>query len=184
VDLIFWDTTRVDCEGDAEATACETTRDTTLPPRRQRGYNQEGRGKQPPVVVGLALTRDGLPVRSWVLPGTTVDATPVTHGQDSRRGWKLGRAIFVGDAGRDAEAHRQDRATGLGHSLLARPMGQLTEVHEEGRGRAGRCRPVHASREVQAVGVGAGARRWRSMVGRNVVEAGRQRQPREEGLAA
>jgi hypothetical protein len=47
VDLIFWETTSVYCEGDAEDTACETKRDTTLPPLRKRGYNKEGRGKQP-----------------------------------------------------------------------------------------------------------------------------------------
>jgi hypothetical protein len=32
--------------------------------------------------VGLALTRDGLPVRSWVFPGNTVDATTVAQVKD------------------------------------------------------------------------------------------------------
>src|SRR6516165_6231662 len=104
VDLIFWDTTSVYFEVDDEDTECETKRDTTLPPLRQRGYNKEGRGNQPQVVVGLALTRDGLPVRSWVFPGHTVDATTVAQGKESLRGWTLGRSIFVGDAGMDAEA--------------------------------------------------------------------------------
>jgi hypothetical protein len=138
VDLIFWDTTRVSCEGDDEDTACETTRDTTLPPLRKRGYHQEGRGHQPQGGVGLALTRAGLPVRSWVFPGKTVDATTVTHVKESLRGWQRGRAIFVGDAGMDSEAHRQALAQGLGHSILAMPIGQLTEVQEEVLGRAGR----------------------------------------------
>ncbi len=184
VDLIFWDTTSVSFEVDDEDTECETTRDTTRPPLRKRGYTKEGRGNQPQVVVGLALTRDGLPVRSWVFPGHTVDATTVTHVKESLRGWKLGRSIFVGDAGMDAEAHRQALAKGLGHSILARPVGKLTEVQAEGLGRPGRCRPVHASLEVKEVVVGEGERRRRSMVCRNVVEAVRQRQHREEVLAA
>ena len=54
VDLIFWDTTSVYFEVDDEDTECETKRDTTLPPLRKRGYNKEGRGNQPQVVVGLA----------------------------------------------------------------------------------------------------------------------------------
>jgi Transposase DDE domain len=184
VDLIFWDTTRVSFEVDDEDTACETTRATTLPPLRQRGDNQEGRGNQPQVVVGLALTHDGLPVRSWVFPGNTVDVTTVAQVKESLRGWKLGRAIFVGDAGMDSAAHRQDLAKGLGHDILARPRGKLTEVQEEVLARAGRCRPVHASLAVKAVVVGEGERRRRSRVCRHVEEAARQRQHRAEVLAA
>ena len=184
VDLIFWDTTSVYFEVDDEDTECETKRDTTLPPLRQRGYNKEGRGNQPQVVVGLALTRDGLPVRSWVFPGHTVDATTVAQGKESLRGWTLGRSIFVGDAGMDAEANRQELAQGLGPSILALPVGKLTEVQEEVLGRADRFRPVHASLEVKEVVVGEGERRRRSIVCRNVREAARQRQHREEVLAA
>ena len=126
VDLIFWDTTSVYFEVDDEDTECETKRDTTLPPLRQRGYNKEGRGNQPQVVVGLALTRDGLPVRSWVFPGNTVDATTVAQVKESLRGWKLGRAIFVGDAGMDSEANRHELAKG------ARPL-HLGHAHERSR---------------------------------------------------
>ena len=99
--------------------------------------------------MGLALTRDGLPVRSWVFPGNTVDATTVTQVKDSLRGWKLGRSIFVGDAGMDSEANRQELAKGLGHYILAMPMGKLTEVREEVLGRAGgsgRCMSLWKSR--------------------------------------
>jgi hypothetical protein len=184
VDLICWATTSVYLEVDDAETACETKRATTLPPLRQRGYNQEGRGKQPQVGGGLALTRDGLPVRAWVFPGHTVDATTVAHVKESLRGWKRGRAIFVGDAGMDAEAHRQALANGLGHSILAMPVGKLTEVQEEGLGRPGRFRPVHASLAVKEGGVGEGERRRRSRVCRNVREAARQRQHRAEVLAA
>ena len=184
MDLIFWDTTSVYFEVDDEDTECETKRDTTLPPLRKRGYNKEGRGNQPQVVVGLALTRDGLPVRSWVFPGNTVDATTVAQVKESLRGWKLGRSIFVGDAGMDSEANRQALAQGLGHYILAMPVGKLTEVQEEVLGRPGRFRPVHASLEVKEVVVGEGERRRRYIVCRNVLEAARQRQHREEVLAA
>jgi Transposase DDE domain len=184
VDLIFWDTTSVYFEVDDEDTEFETKRDTPLPPLRKRGYNKEGRGNHPQVVVGLALTRDGLPVRSWVFPGNTVDATTVAQVKESLRGWKLGRAIFVGAAGMDSEATRQELAKGLGHYILAMPMGKLTEVQAEVLSRAGRFRPVNASLEVKEVVVGEGERRRRSIVCRNLGEAARQRQHREEVLAA
>src|SRR5262247_2974672 len=184
VDLIFWDTTSVYFEVDDEDTECETQRDTTLPPLRQRGYNKEGRGNQPQVLVGLALTRDGLPVRSWVFPGKTVDATTVTQVKESLRGWKLGRAIFVGDAGMDSAANRQELTKGVGHDILAMPIGKLTEVQQEVLARAGRFRPVNASLAVKEVVVGEGERRRRYIVCRNVEEAARQHQHRAEVLAA
>src|ERR687885_214193 len=159
VDLIFWDTTSVYFEVDDEDTECETKRDTTLPPLRQRGYNKEGRGNQPQIVVGLALTRDGLPVRSWGFPGNTVDATTVAQVKESLRGWKLGRAIFVGDAGMDSEANRHELAQGLGHYILAMPMGKLTEVQAEVLARAGRVRAGNPSPGGKGGVVGEGGRR-------------------------
>jgi hypothetical protein len=97
VDLIFWDTTTVYFEVDEEDVVAETRRGTTLPPLRKRGHSKESRDETPQVIVGLALTRDGLPVRSWVFPGNTMDATTVAQVKEELRGWKLGRAIFVGD---------------------------------------------------------------------------------------
>ena len=84
----------------------------------------------------------------------------------------------------DSEANRQEPAKGLGQYILAMPMGKLTEVQEEVLKRAGRFRPVHESLEVKVGVVGEGERRRRYIVCRNLVEAGRQRQHREEGLAA
>jgi len=184
VELIFWDTTTVSFEIDQADEDDETRRGKTLPPLRQRGYSKEGRGHTPQVVVGLALTRDGLPVRSWVFPGNTVDATTVAQVKESLRGWRLGQAIVVGDAGMDSEANRQELARGLGHDILAMPMGKLTEVQQEVLSRPGRFRLVNDHLEVKEVVVGAGARRRRYIMCRNLEEAERQRQHREEVLAA
>jgi DDE family transposase len=184
VDLIFWDTTTVSFEIDEDDEGDETRRGKTLPPLRKRGCSKEGRDHTPQVVVGLALTRDGLPVRSWVFPGNTVDATTVSQVKEGLRGWRLGQAIFVGDAGMDSEANRQELATGLGHYLLAMPIGKLTEVQQDVLARPGRFRSANAHLEVKEVVVGDGARRRRYIVCRNLVEAERQRQHRDEVLAA
>ena len=48
-------------------------------PLRRRGHNKEGRDNQPQVIIALAVTRDGLPVRSWVLPGDTADVATVAR---------------------------------------------------------------------------------------------------------
>jgi Transposase DDE domain len=183
VDLIFWDTTTVSFENDAEDEVEETRRGTTLPPLRRRGYSKDGHDSTPQVVVGLALTRDGLPVRSWVFPGNTVDATTVAQVQESLRGWQLGHAIFVGDAGMDSEANRHELAKGLGHYILAMPMGRLTEIQQEVLSRPGRFRTVNDRLAVKEVLVGDGERQRRYLVCRNLEEAERQRHHRQELLA-
>ena len=184
VDLIFWDTTSVYFEIDDEDEHEQTRRGKTLPPLRKRGHSKDRRDGDPQVVVGLALTRDGLPVRSWVFPGNTVDATTVAQVKADLRGWKLGRAIFVGDAGMDSEANRRALATGLGHYILAMPLGKLKEVQEEVLARPGRFRVIHDTLEAKEVVVGTGERRRRYIVCRNQAEAKRQRHHRAEILTA
>jgi hypothetical protein len=183
VDLIFWDTTSVYFEVEDEDEVPETRRGTTLPPLRKRGHNKERRDGDPQVVVGLALTREGLPVRTWVFPGNTVDATTVAQVKADLRGWKLGRAIFVGDAGMDSDANRRALAKGLGHYILAMPIGKLTEIQEEVLARPGRFRVVNDHLQVKEVVVGTGERRRRYIVCRNQAEAERQRRHRDEILA-
>jgi len=51
------------------------------------------------VIIAMALTRDGMPVRSWVLPGDTADVSTVAKIKADLHAWRLGRCLFVGDAG-------------------------------------------------------------------------------------
>ena len=77
VDLVFFDTTSAWFEIDEEDEGSDLHRGKLLPRLRKLGYSKEGRDGDPQVVIALAVTRDGLPVRSWVFPGNTVDATTV-----------------------------------------------------------------------------------------------------------
>jgi hypothetical protein len=49
------------------------------PAPRKRGYSKNGRGDVPEIVVGLAVTREGIPVRHWVFPGNTVAVSTVAQ---------------------------------------------------------------------------------------------------------
>ena len=69
------------------------------------------------VVVALAVTREGLPVRSWVFPGNTTDVATVTKVKRDLKGWKLGRALFVGDAGFNSADNRHQLAKACGTYL-------------------------------------------------------------------
>src|SRR6266850_3011794 len=129
VDLIFWDTTTlyfaIDDEDDDDG---EVWHDQAIPALRKRGHHQEGRDGNPQVVVGLARTRDGLLVRSWVFPGNTADVTTINHLKADLRGWRLNRCVFVGDSGMFSEANRQRLSRALGRYILAVPMRKVTEV--------------------------------------------------------
>jgi len=174
VDLIFWDTTTLYCEIDDEDEESEQWQTRRLPALRKRGHNKEGRDNNPQVVVGLALTRDGLPVRSWVFPGNTADVTTIAHLKDDLRGWRLNRCVFVGDSGMFSEANRQRLSRALGRYILAVPMRKVTEVSLDVLTRPGRYRDVAPNLRVKEVYVGEGERRRRYVVCHNPDEAARE----------
>jgi transposase len=179
VDLIFWDTTTLYCEIDEEDEDGEDWHGREIPALRKRGHNKEGRDGNPQVVVGLALTREGLPVRSWVFPGNTADVTTIAHLKDDLRGWRLNRCVFVGDSGMFSEANRQRLSRALGRYILAVPMRKVTEVQREVLSRPGRYRDVATNLRVKAVYVGTGERRRRYVVCYNPEEGAREQAHRE-----
>jgi hypothetical protein len=178
VDLIFYDTTT------AYFTTDEADEEGGL---RRRGHAKDGPEGAPQVVIALAVTRDGMPVRSWVLPGDTADVATVARIKEDLRTWRLGRCVLVGDAGLYSADNLGELARGLGRYILAVPMRRLKEVEAEVLARPGRYRKVAPNLEVKEVWVGKGERRRRYVVCFNPEEAERQRQHRAallEALAA
>lgn len=88
---------------------------------RQRGYAKNGRDDAPQIVVGLAVTRDGLPVRHWVFPVNEVDVTTVEQVKQDLRGWQLGRCVMVCDAGTVSAANLQQLRLGGGKYIACMP---------------------------------------------------------------
>lgn len=93
VDLVFYDTTTASFTIDEEDEDTEEAEGL-----RKYGHSKNGTWS-PQIVVALAVTRDGLPVRSWVFPGNTSDVETIKKVREDLRGWKLGRALFVADSG-------------------------------------------------------------------------------------
>jgi transposase len=182
VDLIFYDTTTAYFEIDAADHEPAEWGGRRYAPLRRRGHNKEGRDSQPQVVVALAVTRDGMPVRSWVLPGDTADVATVARIKEDLRAWRLGRCVFVGDAGMYSAANLLALSRGLGRYILAPPPRKLSEVEAEVLMRPGRYKPVADNLLVKEVVVGEGERRRRYVLCRNPREAERQRRHREAVL--
>jgi hypothetical protein len=183
VDLIFYDTTNVHFEVDDEDQSGRKGPDGTVRgPLRKRGKAKNKRYDAPLVTVGLAVTREGLPVRSWVFPGNTTDVTTVEQVKADLKGWKLGRCIFVGDAGMNSEENRRKLALGGGKYILAAKMRGGDDVTKKVMPRAGRYHAVRDNLRVKEVVVGDGERRQRYVVCHNPEEAKRQRHHREKIL--
>lgn len=175
VDLIFYDTTSLHFEVDLEDETTQWGCGGAYPPRRKRGYSKNGRGDAPQIVIGLAVTRDGLPVRSWVFTGNTADVTTVKKVKEDLRGWKLGRCLFVGDAGMNSADNRQTLGLGNGKYILAAKTRAGDEVTKLVMTRPGRYREVADNLRVKQVIVGEGERRRRYVLCHNPAEERRQR---------
>ena len=183
VDLLFYDTTTAYFEIDEPDEDPEQWAGKLYAPLRQRGHSKEGRDSQPQVVIALAVTHDGMPVRSWVLPGNTADVATVARIKEDLCAWRLGRCLFVGDAGLYSAENLVELSRGLGRYVLAMPMRRVRDVEAEVLTRPGRYRQVRDALQVKEVWVGEGERRKRYVLCLNPEEAARQQQHRAQVLA-
>jgi len=190
VDLLFFDTTSTyfELEGsgpderiDGEDGEREGAEDGP-PPFRAHGHSKDHRPDLPQVVIGLAVTREGIPVRVWVWPGNTNDQSVVEQVKDDLRGWRLGRCIWVVDRGFSSEENLRYLTRGGGHWIAGERMRDGHPDHEAALARQGRYRTVRDNLRVKeaTVGEGDGARRF--VVCHNPAEAERDRAKRAETI--
>lgn len=180
VDLIFYDTTSVHFEIDDEDQ--DEEEDEGAGGLRFRGHAKKGGEGDPQIVVGMAVTRDGYPAKSWVFPGNTADVTTIERVKADLRGWKLNRCIFVADAGMVSEENLRTLALGGMRYIVAMPCKKGTEVVDEVLSRPGRYQEVKENLRVKEVFIGGGERKRRYVVCHNPREAERQKKHREEVL--
>lgn len=175
VDLIFYDTTTASFHVDYEDDDSDPDSNTIL---RKFGHAKEGNWV-PQVVVALAVTRDGIPVRSWVLPGNTADVTTVAKVRADLRGWNLGRAMFVADSGMNSTDNRTELAKACGKYLLACRMASIAEIKGEVLGKRGPYTTFKDNLQAKEVIIGDGERRRRYILCYNPKEAERQSKHRQ-----
>ena len=182
VDLVFYDATTAWFETDDEDVARHEWRGLPFPPLSKRGHSKEGRDNDPQGIIALAVTREGVPVRSWVFPGNTPDVTTLTHIKDDLRGMKLGRTLFVGDAGMYSAANLEALSKGAGRYVLATPIQKVKEIRDEGLSHSGRYAEIAPNLRAKEVILGDGERRRRYILCLNEDEADRQKWRRAEVL--
>ncbi|MGA2160437.1 MAG: IS1634 family transposase [Dehalococcoidia bacterium] len=167
VDLLYFDTT---------STYFETEEEDDF---RRNGHSKDHRPDLPQAVIGLAVTRDGIPVRCWVWPGNTADMSVIEEVKKDLNGWKLNRVIGVIDRGFSSEDNLRYLQRAGGHYIAGERMRSGMEHVEEALSRPGRFKPVADNLEIKEVVVGDGEARIRYVLARNPKEAERDKAKRE-----
>jgi len=182
VDLILFDTTSTYFERDeAEADITDEEGNVLRPAFRTYGKSKDHRDDLPQVVVGMAVTKEGIPVRCFVFPGNASDQEIIREVKDALREWRLHRVIWVCDTGFNSEQNRSYLQRAGGHYVIGEKLRQGT-ANRAALARQGRYRIVEEGLHVKEVWVGEGETRRRFVVCRNLEEARRDKHRREQAL--
>jgi transposase len=167
VDLIFFDTTNTYFEIDEPG----------LSDLKAFGKSKHKRDDLPQVTIGLAVTREGIPVRYWILPGNQHDAKCVDQVQKDLNNWKLGRVVWVMDHGMSSDDNRRILQRAGGHYILGEKLSG-TDINEEALNRGGRFKVLRDNLHIKEVTVGEGVGRRRFVIVYNPEQAEHDRETR------
>ena len=160
VDLIFFDTTNtyfeIDEPGPSELKAY--------------GKSKHKRDDLPQVTIGLAVTREGIPVRCWVLPGNQHDSKCVDQVQKDLNSWNLGRVVWVMDRGMTSDENRRVLQRAGGQYIFGEKLSG-NHLSEEALNRPGRFKVLEDNLHIKEVYVGQGTGRRRYVIAYNPQQA-------------
>jgi len=194
VDLLFFDTTSTYWETDRlpEELQQELAEDELDDPserpldelgrRRYSKNSKDHRPDLPQVMVGMAVTRTGIPVRVWTFPGNASDQVIIRKVKDDLRGWNLSRVIWVIDRGFTSERNRRYLQRAGGHYIVGEKLRSDNKEASAALARQGRYHTAAGNLRVKQVRIDDGANRDRFVICRNPERAERDRTVRERIL--
>jgi len=151
--------------------------------RRFNKHSKDKRPDLPQVVLGMAVTAEGVPVRCWTFPGNTSDQVIIRTIKDDLAGWMLNRVVWVADRGFNSVANRAYLQQGGGHYVVAEKLRNASGEAKEALARPGRYHQAAGNLEVKEVIVGEGERRQRFVVCHNPEAEERDQQVRANLVA-
>lgn len=172
VDVLFFDTTSTYFERDEE--------EDEVGGFRRYGKSKDHRDDLPQIVIGLAVTRTGIPVRCWCWPGNTQDQTLLAEVKDDLRAWKLGRVITVVDRGFSGADNLAYLRRAGGHYIAGMRMRDGNPLVEAALARQGRYQQVRDNLRVKEVRLDATEQRF--VICHNPDQAQRDRASRDEAI--
>jgi len=163
VDLLFFDTTSTYFELDeADAPMARDERGTTLADTTngdgatKAGFCTYGKSKDhrddlPQIIVGMAVTRSGIPVRVWCWPGNTTDSALIRQVKADLRDWTLARVIWVADRGFASAENRRYLRRGDHHYIIGEKLRSGSAEATAALSRQGRYAEVAGNLRVKEV---------------------------------
>jgi transposase len=182
VDVLFFDTTSTYFERDDEDEPGDGERDG----QAREGFGRYGKSKDhrddlPQIVIGLAVTRTGIPVRVWCWPGNTQDQTVLAEVKDDLRAWKLGRVITVVDRGFSSADNLAYLRRAGGHDIAGMRLRDGGDLVEAALSRQGRYQQVRDNLRVKEVRLDGTDQRL--VICHNPDQAQRDQANRDEAIA-
>jgi hypothetical protein len=162
-DLLFFDTTSTYFViEDADAPVPRDERGNPVPDGTQdgepktAGFRTWGKSKDrrddlPQVVIGMAVTRDGIPLRVWCWPGNTADSALIRQVKDDLRGWCLSKVVWVADRGFTSAENRRYLRRGGNHYIIGERLRSGSAEAEAALSRQGRYQEVAGNLRVKEV---------------------------------
>jgi hypothetical protein len=163
VDLLFFDTTSTYFELDEEdepvprdKNGSVTGSEEAAAEGKPAGFRAYGKSKDhrddlPQVVIGMAVTRDGIPVRIWCWPGNTNDSALIRQVKDDMRDWTLSRIVWVADRGFTSAKNRRYLRSGDHHYIIGEKLRSGSAEAAAALSRQGRYQDVAANLRVKEV---------------------------------
>lgn len=191
VDLLFFDTTSTCFQ--VEQADTPVARDTTGKPVadadaadaasvgafRTWGKSKDHRSDLPQVVVGMAVTRDGIPIRVWSWPGNTTDTALIRQVKTDLRDWTLGKVVWVADRAFTSARNRRALTAGAGGYILGEKLRSGSADATAALARPGRYQQVADNLRVKEVKI---SEHERFIVCHNPEQADRDAAIREQML--
>jgi hypothetical protein len=162
-DLLLFDTTSTYfVTEDADAPVPRDERGNPVPDGTQdgelktAGFRTWGKSKDyredlPQVVIGMAVTRDGIPLRVWCWPGNTADSALIRQVKDDLRGWCLSKVVWVADRGFTSAENRRYLRRGGNHYIIGERLRSGSAEAEAALSRQGRYQEVAGNLRVKEV---------------------------------
>ncbi len=168
VDLLFFDTTSTYFQteeadapvardkhgnpaGGEDADGRDTADDGKAAGFRAFGKSKDYRDDLPQVVIGMAVTRDGIPVRVWCWPGNTSDSALIRQVKDDMRPWSLSRVVRVADRGFTSAENRRWLRRGGNHYIIGEKLRSGSAEADAALSRQGRYKDVAGNLKVKEV---------------------------------
>jgi hypothetical protein len=118
---------------------------------RTYGKSKDHRDDLPQVVIGMAVTRTGIPVRVWCWPGNTGDQALIRQVKADLRDWTLARVIWVADRGFASAENRRYLRKGDHHYIIGEKLRSGSAEATAALSRQGRYQQVADNLRVKEV---------------------------------